>query len=491
MENRAKMRLEKAKLYFRISLAVFILAIALSLSSVAAQQTTQQTTQQTIEELTYTAARTEYLYPNAGLSPWTQAGWDDSYCNKTGMDFLVELMPEACSPAVVRSDLLEEQDVPVFCRLTGVKINPIIQVPYIKKIIPAVENKSAEVLDVTFLPARHALSYYASSEQKRPAFEGTPTMSNLGYLWIHLKRQPVEEKMPDKAVVNMSVRIVYDVTRTYGINEHQFILPLLDNEEWQTKYKNYGFWRGKGYLRLQEIEGNNNAKIAIYTNPNQPPYAVRSLRAGVDPLKKDEILLPGFYCGAGVSLKLDEISVPKNHVRLIVNGDELVVGEGEKIQDSGCVVYNIEPSPYSYGGSVVLGCGGQEKKVLTLKDFRVIVEVDGKEREVSTGSEIAVEKEGIKKHMYVGFLGREYTKEGLEDTLVIFIGKNPKAELSEKAVKTTTETIHRYVTEQRGESLATMSHDQWDEALKEELEKRDENVAKQIGRFYIVKKGVA
>ena len=39
-------------------------------------------------------------------------------CEKgEGQDFIVEILPGDCSPALVRSDLLEEQNVPVFCKL--------------------------------------------------------------------------------------------------------------------------------------------------------------------------------------------------------------------------------------------------------------------------------------------------------------------------------------------------------------------------------------
>ena len=34
-----------------------------------------------------------------------------------GQDFVIQVQPFGCTPAVVRTDLLEEQDVPVFCQL--------------------------------------------------------------------------------------------------------------------------------------------------------------------------------------------------------------------------------------------------------------------------------------------------------------------------------------------------------------------------------------
>src|SRR6056297_3792258 len=51
-----------------------------------------------------------------------------------GQDFIVQIDPLGCSPSVVRSDLLEEQDVPVFCELKAIKINPLINIESIDSI---------------------------------------------------------------------------------------------------------------------------------------------------------------------------------------------------------------------------------------------------------------------------------------------------------------------------------------------------------------------
>ncbi|HDI03200.1 MAG TPA: hypothetical protein ENF67_01530, partial [Candidatus Pacearchaeota archaeon] len=72
-------------------------------------------------------------------NPWFSYEWKNQYCNETATDFLVLIEPFSCSPSVVRSDLLAEQNVPVFCRLSAVKINPLIQVPYIKSVSIMVE----------------------------------------------------------------------------------------------------------------------------------------------------------------------------------------------------------------------------------------------------------------------------------------------------------------------------------------------------------------
>ena len=48
-------------------------------------------------------------------------------CEAT-QDFILMIKPGSCSPAVVRSDLLEEQNVPVFCQVDAIKLNPLIDV---------------------------------------------------------------------------------------------------------------------------------------------------------------------------------------------------------------------------------------------------------------------------------------------------------------------------------------------------------------------------
>src|SRR3989344_3755012 len=49
-------------------------------------------------------------------------------------DILVQISPLGCQPAVVRSDLLAEQNVPVFCQLDLLQINPAIDVKQIRSL---------------------------------------------------------------------------------------------------------------------------------------------------------------------------------------------------------------------------------------------------------------------------------------------------------------------------------------------------------------------
>jgi len=406
-------------------------------------------------------------YYALGSNPWSTTSWSDSFCNKTTMDFLVTLDPTACSPSVVRSDLLEEQDVPVMCRLTGIKINPLIQVPYIKSITVATENKSNGISYVSFYPARTALtsSYYSS--QPSQGFEGVPTMNNLGYLWIQLSKQPVESKMPSTVKVSANAVITYDVAQTYGINENQFTMPVMSQEDWFTNYKQFSFWHGKGYVRLMNITSTNNAKIGIYTDPRGMPQTV-DIHTGDT---SQEILLPGFYCGAGVKIRLDGIDKPKDRARLLVNGNEELVGDTEYIGDTKCKVETVTPSP-GYGGTVSIRCPSQNGfKTLSIEDFGATLTINDytndaakqSQRDItvtadSANNEILLNTiKGSKQgtyHLYTGFVGKMLdAKEGLIGFVITF-GKTDGTDISKDKVKKIISAIHDYMKTQKDDVYA-------------------------------------
>ena len=58
---------------------------------------------------------------------------DDSMCQQ-GDDFLIQIGPLACTPSPVRSDLLAEENVNVFCQMTATQINPFVDVKRIDTI---------------------------------------------------------------------------------------------------------------------------------------------------------------------------------------------------------------------------------------------------------------------------------------------------------------------------------------------------------------------
>ena len=103
-------------------------------------------------------ARTNgYQYSSYTSEAYGEGYWrDDRSMCEAGQDFVIQIAPFGCEPSVVRSDLLEEQNVPVFCQLAATKINPLIDVDVIEH-IDFTGDYSDEISGIGFHPAKAAL----------------------------------------------------------------------------------------------------------------------------------------------------------------------------------------------------------------------------------------------------------------------------------------------------------------------------------------------
>jgi len=110
--------------------------------------------------------------------------FNENMCGK-GQDFIVQVSPFGCSPTVVRSDLLEEQNVPVFCKLSATKINPLIDVDAIKS-MSFKGQYPKEVSGVGFHPAQAALKSSGTT------LLNSPILENIGYAVVVLRQQEKE-----------------------------------------------------------------------------------------------------------------------------------------------------------------------------------------------------------------------------------------------------------------------------------------------------------
>ena len=123
-------------------------------------------------------------------------------CNAATTDFLVAIPPGGCTPNVVRSDLLAEQNVPVFCKVSTLKINPLIDVSAIKSMSFS-GNYPQGVSGVSYHPAREATRNYNT-------LLSSPYVDDAGYVVILLSRQGDERDLPQFIEGNLTARISYD-----------------------------------------------------------------------------------------------------------------------------------------------------------------------------------------------------------------------------------------------------------------------------------------
>ena len=271
-------------------------------------------------------------------------------------DLQLFIPPAGCKPYVVRSDLLEEQNVPVFCQLAPLVINPGLDITRIDRISFAqAGNASPYIAGIGFYPAQAAI-------RSRGTLVNNPTSNNLGYVVVVLKRQPNEKAMPDNVTAVLSAIIEYGANYAFGLGQTVFYLPVMSDEEFANDYKSYGFFNGIGYLRVESID-ENSAVISVYSSDNRKIFSDRIERGKTS---KDFYLPTYSYAngaryslgGQGVRVTLEDLTIPQTKARIIVNGETYDVYRGGRFYNDKCTLSSLEATGGGTG-SVRVNCPGK------------------------------------------------------------------------------------------------------------------------------------
>ncbi|MEN7982212.1 MAG: hypothetical protein ABFQ65_02100 [Nanoarchaeota archaeon] len=334
---------------------------------------------------------------------------DSNRCER-GQDFLIQVAPFGCTPAVVRSDLLEEQNVPVFCQLAATQINPLIEVDAINYI--SFKGKMPEgVSGVGFHPAQAAI------DSSRGTLLNSPVLENVGYAVIVLEKQKNESAMPDSIEGTLTANIKYNVQNTFGVGKATYYLPEFTEADWETKFNQYGFWRNKGYLRADSID-TNSATISVYSDTNNK-ITTTTLAKGKT---SSQINLPGFYCLAGMSLRLDSLENPITRAKLNINGEIVEVGEGEKFLENRCSVADLEKRGLVQETSIRCKSDDRVENFNLRISPKVNLEINEVVKDYSVGDYLYVTSDN-EKAVYLGYIGTKKDSENLEDTYIILMSK--------------------------------------------------------------------
>lgn len=340
-----------------------------------------------------------------------------------GTDFIVQIEPFGCTPAVVRQDLIEENDVPVFCKLAVTKVNPLVNINFIDS-VSITGELSPYVSGVAFYPARAALDTDTQLTSS--------VLENIGYVVINLKKQEnvsALENCRDASFLgfpvgefcviegNLTAYLEYDVNEALGFGNAVFYIPELDEEEWEINKDLYQFWGRRGYLKIDSVDV-DEATISLYGD-NKKISGV-TLKKGET---SDIIPVPNIACGAGVRLKLVDVENPDTRAQLSINGEIIEVGVGEKFLDNKCVVREIDKKGFSH--LVKIKCTEDDKT--NTFDLRVSpklsLNINGVESEVGIGDFLYNDGENA---IYLGYAGTKYNSNKIDD-LFIYLVSMPKS----------------------------------------------------------------
>ncbi|MFC1682023.1 transglycosylase SLT domain-containing protein [Nanoarchaeota archaeon] len=338
--------------------------------------------------------------------------FNDEMC-EAGQDFLIQVAPFGCTPSVVRSDLLEEQNVPVFCQIAATKINPLIKVEGIDYITFSKKGYDSDLVSgVGFHPANAAFSY------GRGKLINSPFLENIGYAVVVLKKQKNESAMPDLVEGTLTANIRYDVENAFGIGKGHYYLPEMEESEWERNYKRYGFWQGRGFLKLEDSD-NGRVSVAVYADKDKKIASV-NLKEGET---SKDIYLPGFYCMAGLKLRLDDLDGSDTRVKLRINEDFVEVTKGGKFLNDDCSVRRLEKQGLAQ--KVDLSCSvdeGSDSFELILSPS-IELKIDGDTDRYSVGDYLYKDENG--RAVYLGFIGAKGNSEETND-LYIYPIASPK-----------------------------------------------------------------
>ena len=308
--------------------------------------------------------------------------WED--CKDT-TDFLMQVMPGGCTPTVVRSDLLEDQPVPIFCKVELIKLNPLIDVEMLKS-VRFTGDSGKYISGIYFHPNREA-------QYSQRAYLDQPLINDAGNVVIILKRIEKEEDIPDSVKINLTGVLRYDSEGFFGAGENAYYLEPVNDEDWQLgdRYKEDSFFRGRGYLKADWVEA-NQAKISVYWD--------KDTKLGSFILEKGETSgvtnIPGFYCRGGMKVRLDDVQAGVKKAKLRVEENIISVVEGESFLEGECKVLRIDAGD-EYGQvrrndnrnitrkSVQIRCGSVTQ---TLSYEEKIGDKDDKESEEKKDSKI-------------------------------------------------------------------------------------------------------
>ncbi len=317
-------------------------------------------------------------------------------------DFMLQVTPVGCQPAVVRSDLLADQNVPIFCQLNAVQLNPLIDVRELQDITFS-GTYPPEVVSAGFHPSRAAL-------RTRDRLLGSPLMNDIGYVVVVLKRQPDERALPDFVNVSLRGRMRYSSGNALGIGRAEFVLKPTSDTEWEREKVKQSFWKGRYFVRLEEADP-NYATVSVYSG-DRLIFTTRVRRGEIS----REFFVPGFYCRAGLQVVYDGfVSAERKATLEIENNqgvDTLDVYEGSRILDGQCTVRRIDIQEDRETGRVEISCP-RERIILALKslsgDAYSAFHVNGKGIEPRTLNEengeyaidLRAEKDAYRKGEYV------------------------------------------------------------------------------------------
>jgi len=350
---------------------------------------------------------------------------------ETGESIIVNV--DRIEPTVVPTNILEEQNVPVYVYLKGatlgslalgedsLKLSPLFGIPEIEKVsITSKKSTSNLVSNVIYVKPRDR--HYVVDETGR--------FFDMGYLILQLRKINDERELTGfnntvfstdlngvevsaggglviDAEISMDIR--FDLESNFGGFGAQDLrlIENVDETMWKDSSEKDSFWARNGYVRVDRIN-DDSATVSVYDG------RLRRLRTFT--LNKGEESSPirlqdfGPVENSFFRVRLNDVALPRNTAKIEVNGDIYELVEGQRLYPgSDWKVETIKHNEITKGkktryDEVVIVNGEGQRKTL-----RIIYYSKTQEEQKTSENEVDVDSVGYK--TYQNSFGQEFVTE--------------------------------------------------------------------------------
>ena len=169
-------------------------------------------------------------------------------------------------PTILTSNLIEDNDVPVYVYLAGSTLGTLIGSEYnVEPVYGGIEIDKVRIEPLT-IDTEEALA--GEPKYFKP---NKFTDNTLGYLLLNLKQIELEEDVPKAFNLSFSAEIWFkEAERLYSLSKTALVLPENPDEDvWTDSLEQYGalysFFGGRGLIRVNDIEG-STVDLTVYSN---------------------------------------------------------------------------------------------------------------------------------------------------------------------------------------------------------------------------------
>lgn len=214
------------------------------------------------------------------LTPLTSAVIDpfDSEEDEIDTGESVLLNVRSYEPTVLTSNLIEDNNIPVYAFLAATSIGTLATGPRIESVFGGeIEGPNLEPIyggfEIDNIKIRPADIGTQDMLLGQPQYEKPKvfTHDNAGYIKLMLKQVEQEAEIPDEINMTFNAEVWFsEVVRLYNLAQTTLVLPVdSDYDDWEqgleTDGSTYTFFGNRGLIRVRAIEG-NEVLLTVYSN---------------------------------------------------------------------------------------------------------------------------------------------------------------------------------------------------------------------------------